>query len=178
MIIDFFPFNILIFNYFFRYETIETHAREFLALIILAIGRVYWYCQNSELSYLILLVVQFIIIIRTTVVIRWIRKSGQFLSCCSRSFKCTLPQFIQVNQMNSKIRNERKSSFWNLYPRNFWFLCHRHQLSGYDQFSHMSLPLISNFSSVRWFLKTTWGFFQYLHTVSHSSFHHHYLQKL
>ena len=70
MIIDFFPFNILIFNYFFRYETIETHAREFLALIILAIGRVYWYCQNSELSYLILLVVQFIIIIRTTVVIR------------------------------------------------------------------------------------------------------------
>ena len=30
----------LIFNYFFKYETIETHARAFLAFIILAIGRV------------------------------------------------------------------------------------------------------------------------------------------
>ena len=36
----FFLFNILIFNCFFKYETIETHARAFLALIILAIGRV------------------------------------------------------------------------------------------------------------------------------------------
>jgi hypothetical protein len=36
----FFFFNILILNYFFKYETIETHARAFLALIILAIGRV------------------------------------------------------------------------------------------------------------------------------------------
>ena len=33
-------FSILIFDYFFKYETIETHARAFLALIILAIGRV------------------------------------------------------------------------------------------------------------------------------------------
>ena len=36
----FFCFNILIFIYFFRYETIETHALAFLALIILAIGTV------------------------------------------------------------------------------------------------------------------------------------------
>jgi hypothetical protein len=32
--------NILIFIYIFRYETIETYARAFLALIILAIGTV------------------------------------------------------------------------------------------------------------------------------------------
>ena len=36
---DFFLFNIFI--YFFKYETIETHARAFLILNILAIGRVY-----------------------------------------------------------------------------------------------------------------------------------------
>jgi hypothetical protein len=36
----FFLFNILIFDYFFKYVTIETHARAFLALIILGIGRV------------------------------------------------------------------------------------------------------------------------------------------
>ena len=33
-------FNTLIFIYFFKHETIETHARAFLTLIILAIGRV------------------------------------------------------------------------------------------------------------------------------------------
>ena len=33
--------HILISNYFFKYETIDTHARAFLALIILAIGWVY-----------------------------------------------------------------------------------------------------------------------------------------
>ena len=41
----YFLFNILIFIYFFKYETIETHARAFLTLNILAIGRVpyfYW----------------------------------------------------------------------------------------------------------------------------------------
>ena len=36
----FFLFNILIFIYFFKYETIETYARAFLTLNILAIGRV------------------------------------------------------------------------------------------------------------------------------------------
>jgi hypothetical protein len=35
-----FLFNIFLFIYFFRYETIETHARAFLTLIILAIGTV------------------------------------------------------------------------------------------------------------------------------------------
>ena len=35
-----FLFNILIFIYFFKYETIETHAHAFLTLNILAIGRV------------------------------------------------------------------------------------------------------------------------------------------
>ena len=35
-----FCFNILIFIHSFRYETIETHARTFLTLNILAIGRV------------------------------------------------------------------------------------------------------------------------------------------
>ena len=34
----FFLFNTLIFISFFKYETIETHARAFLTLIILAIG--------------------------------------------------------------------------------------------------------------------------------------------
>ena len=37
---DFFFFNPSIFIYFFKYETIETHARTFLTLNILAIGRV------------------------------------------------------------------------------------------------------------------------------------------
>ena len=36
----FFLFNILIFIYFFKYETIETHARAFLTLNILSIGTV------------------------------------------------------------------------------------------------------------------------------------------
>ena len=31
----------MIFIYFFKYETIETHARAFLALIISALGSVY-----------------------------------------------------------------------------------------------------------------------------------------
>ena len=33
---DFFVLDILIFNYVFKYETIETHAQAFLTLIILA----------------------------------------------------------------------------------------------------------------------------------------------
>ena len=37
---DIFLFNILIFIYFFKYETIETHARAFLSLIILAVDTV------------------------------------------------------------------------------------------------------------------------------------------
>ena len=37
---DFFCFNILIFIYFFKYKTIETHARAFLPLNILAVGSV------------------------------------------------------------------------------------------------------------------------------------------
>ena len=37
-----FLFNILIFIDFFKYETIETHARAFLTLIISAIGTVLW----------------------------------------------------------------------------------------------------------------------------------------
>ena len=37
---DFFLFNILIFIYFLKYETIETHARAFLTLNILGIGTV------------------------------------------------------------------------------------------------------------------------------------------
>ena len=36
----FFLFDILILNYFSKYETIETHARALLALISLVIGRV------------------------------------------------------------------------------------------------------------------------------------------
>ena len=36
----FFLFNIFLFIYFFRYETIETQARAFLSLISLAIGTV------------------------------------------------------------------------------------------------------------------------------------------
>ncbi len=36
----FFCFNILIFIYFFKYETIETHARAFLPLNISAVGSV------------------------------------------------------------------------------------------------------------------------------------------
>ena len=36
----FFRFNISIIIYLFKYETIETNARAFLTLIILAIGRV------------------------------------------------------------------------------------------------------------------------------------------
>ena len=38
---DFFLFNILIFIYFFKWETIETHAREILTLNVLAIDIVY-----------------------------------------------------------------------------------------------------------------------------------------
>ena len=37
----FFRFNILIFIYFFKYKTIETHARAFLPLNISAVGSVY-----------------------------------------------------------------------------------------------------------------------------------------
>ena len=37
----FFLFNILILIYFFKYETIETHARAFLTLTISAIGTVF-----------------------------------------------------------------------------------------------------------------------------------------
>ena len=35
----FFLYNILIFIYFFKYESIETHAQEVVTLIILAIAR-------------------------------------------------------------------------------------------------------------------------------------------
>ena len=35
-----FPFPILIFIYFFKYETIESHARVFLTINILSIGTV------------------------------------------------------------------------------------------------------------------------------------------
>ena len=38
--IFFFLFSLFIFIYFFKYETIEIHARAFLTLNILAIGRV------------------------------------------------------------------------------------------------------------------------------------------
>ena len=38
---DFFLFSILIFIYFSKYETIETHAHAFLTLILLAIAGVY-----------------------------------------------------------------------------------------------------------------------------------------
>ena len=44
---DFFLFNILIFIYFFEYETIETHARAFLTLNILFIGTVNTALQSS-----------------------------------------------------------------------------------------------------------------------------------
>ena len=37
----FFLFNILIIIYFYKYETIETHARPILSLLILAVGTVY-----------------------------------------------------------------------------------------------------------------------------------------
>ena len=37
---DFFRFNILIFIFFFKYKTIETHARTFLPLNISAVGSV------------------------------------------------------------------------------------------------------------------------------------------
>ena len=38
---DFFLFNIFIFIYFFKYKTIETHARAFLPLNISAVGSVF-----------------------------------------------------------------------------------------------------------------------------------------
>ena len=41
--------NILIFIYIFRYETIETYARAFLALIILAIGTVKYNTAQEKL---------------------------------------------------------------------------------------------------------------------------------
>ena len=41
--------NILIFIYFSKYETMETHARTFLTLNIFAIGRVmYSVCTNTK----------------------------------------------------------------------------------------------------------------------------------
>ena len=47
---DFFLFNTLIFIYFFKYEAIETHARAFLTLIILAIaGVLSHYFYNFEI---------------------------------------------------------------------------------------------------------------------------------
>ena len=45
----FFRFNILIFIYYFKYETIETHARAFLPLIILSVDTV-----NGEKSLFVL----------------------------------------------------------------------------------------------------------------------------
>ena len=49
---DFFLLNILILIYFFRYETIETHARAFMTVIILPIaGGIS--CQYPLLNYLI-----------------------------------------------------------------------------------------------------------------------------
>ena len=47
---DFFLINILIFIYFFKYETIETHARAFLTLNILAIGRVRYQTRIKALN--------------------------------------------------------------------------------------------------------------------------------
>ena len=45
---DFFLFNTLIFVYFLKYETIETHARAFLTLIILAIA---WVLCVRKINY-------------------------------------------------------------------------------------------------------------------------------
>ena len=45
-----FCFNILIFIYFFKYKTIETHARAFLPLNISAIGTVIRYKKGLSLS--------------------------------------------------------------------------------------------------------------------------------
>ena len=39
---DFFPLNTLIFIYFFKYETIETHAHAFLTLIIRVMWLILW----------------------------------------------------------------------------------------------------------------------------------------
>ena len=44
----FFRFNILILIYFFKYETIETHARAFLPLNILSIGTVMRYVKKMS----------------------------------------------------------------------------------------------------------------------------------
>ena len=41
----FFRFDILIFIYFFKYKTIETHARAFLPLNISAVGSVYLFIE-------------------------------------------------------------------------------------------------------------------------------------
>ena len=45
-----FPIYALIFIYFFKYETIENHARAFLSLIISATGSVQ---EDSEFGFLI-----------------------------------------------------------------------------------------------------------------------------
>jgi hypothetical protein len=44
----FFHFNILIFIYFFKYETIETHACAFLTLIILSTATVWCMYNDNE----------------------------------------------------------------------------------------------------------------------------------
>ena len=44
----FFRFDILIFIYFFKYKTIETHVRAFLSLNISAVGSVYWVCNRFQ----------------------------------------------------------------------------------------------------------------------------------
>ena len=51
----FFPFNIFIFIYFFRYEAIETHARSFLRLTILVIAGMWCLllCQHSFRIYIV-----------------------------------------------------------------------------------------------------------------------------
>ena len=47
----FFRFNILIFIYFFKYKTIETHARAFLPLNISAVGSVLAHSKLVQTSF-------------------------------------------------------------------------------------------------------------------------------
>ena len=57
---SFFFSLILILYYFCKFETIETRAHAFLALIILAIGRVsYFFCSNSLIEWQIKVTLQF-----------------------------------------------------------------------------------------------------------------------
>jgi hypothetical protein len=47
---DFFHIFSIIFIYFFKYETIETHARAFLALIISAVASIIHQIEESYLD--------------------------------------------------------------------------------------------------------------------------------